>query len=498
MTDSLTALEELRHQSYDLLLVDIRMPEVDGFGVIAHAKQHHPDIAVLIMTGFGTLETAIQALRQGVDGLILKPFEQGQELIQAVTQALSDNQEKRDASRMQALRPLFDITETLLAETRTDRLLELIVRAVCGYLHCSSSGYYRFSAADQTLHLLSGQGITFPDAPALMETSPVASAHALDAPIWVTADTRSDEQLQASLSAHGLRSVLCIPFSRQGVRSVLYAGRAAAEPPFRDADLEMLLIFTRQAAIALENASLYEELRAYVRRVEESQQALLQAEKMASAGRLTASIAHEINNPLQSVQNCLHLAGRQDLAPEKRQEYFALAESELERLMSTVDRMLDFYRPGKVTPQLLDLGELLQRVVDLMAAQLDKAGIKVAMEVASDLPKIRAVGSQLQQVFINLILNAFDAMPDGGELDIAAHKVKGGVEILVQDNGPGVASDVISNIFEPFVSTKSGGTGLGLTVSYTIVTAHGGTLDLLPEIGPGACFRVFLPLGGRK
>jgi signal transduction histidine kinase len=104
----------------------------------------------------------------------------------------------------------------------------------------------------------------------------------------------------------------------------------------------------------------------------------------------------------------------------------------------------------------------------------------------------------LKQVFINLILNAFDAMPQGGRLDISARRVRGGVEIFVQDTGPGIPAELVPNIFEPFVSTKTGGTGLGLTVSYTIVTAHGGTLELLPEIGPGACFRVFLPLGGRR
>lgn len=497
-TEPRQAVEKLRSEPFDLIVADIRMPDVDGFEVIAHARQHQPEIAVLIMTGFGTLETAIRALRQGVDGLLLKPFENSDELIQAVAQALADNQEKRDAGRMQALRPLFDVTETLLAETRTDRLLDLIVNAVCGYLRCSSAGYYRFSAEDGRLHLLAGRGITFPEQLASAEGGPVGNAYALGSPLWVNADGPGEAQMQAWLKKNRLRSVLCVPFARQNVYSVLYAGRSADEPPFRDVDMEMLLLFTRQAAIALENASLYEELRAYVRRVEESQRALLQAEKMAAAGRLTASIAHEINNPLQAVQNCLHLAGRKDLSAKKRSEYFALAEKELERLMSTVQRMLDFYRPGTVSPQQLDVGELLLSVIDLMTPQLEKNGIHINLQVAADLPKIRAVGNQLRQVFINLILNAFDAMPQGGQLDISARRVRGGIEIFIQDTGPGVPAELIPNVFEPFVSTKPGGTGLGLTVSYTIVTAHGGTLELLPEIGPGACFRVFLPFGGRK
>ena len=113
----------------------------------------------------------------------------------------------------------------------------------------------------------------------------------------------------------------------------------------------------RQATIAMENARLYEELRTYVRRMEKSQQALVQAEKLAVAGRLTASIAHEINNPLQGVSNCFHLATREDVPPEMRQKYLDMTQLELERLMTTVQRMLDFYRPSAefVPVQVLDL-----------------------------------------------------------------------------------------------------------------------------------------------
>jgi len=114
-TNPRVAIEDLQQKRFDLLLVDIRMPEVDGFDVISRAQMVQPDIAVLVMTGFGTVETAIRALRQGVDGLLLKPFKQSEELLQAVRQALTDNQRKRDTARVSALRPLFNVTETLFA-----------------------------------------------------------------------------------------------------------------------------------------------------------------------------------------------------------------------------------------------------------------------------------------------------------------------------------------------------------------------------------------------
>lgn len=143
LTDPSIAIEYLQQNRYDLLLVDIRMPEVDGFDVISRAKIAQPEIAVLVMTGFGTVETAIRALRQGVDGLLLKPFENSGELLESVRQALIDNQRKRDTARVQALRPLFNVTESLFAETDLNKLLDLILSAIREHLHCTHAAIFQ-------------------------------------------------------------------------------------------------------------------------------------------------------------------------------------------------------------------------------------------------------------------------------------------------------------------------------------------------------------------
>jgi signal transduction histidine kinase len=481
------------NNSIDLLLVDIRMPDVDGFEVIAHAQRIQPDVAALVMTGYGTVETAIRALRQGVDGLLLKPFDRGDELIKAVQQALADNQQKRDASRTQALRPLFSITESLLSETQPDRLLDLISSAICGYLRCSHAGYY-LTTGGGPLQLQVERGNPF-----VGKLDPILNqVNAANAPTLILSKGPRAAQFKRQLVYLGLGSAIFVPVVRPSFRSVLYAARDPQEPSFQESDFEMFQILARQAAAALENARLYAAQLEYVRKMEESQKALLQVEKMATAGRLSASIAHEVNNPLQAVQNCLHLAAREDLPPEKRQEYFDLARVELDRLTLTVKRMLDFYRPGPVQNEKLSLPEILDHVLHLMAKQLSERSVIVDFEIPDNLPPILAVGSQIQQVFINLILNASDAMPEGGQLRISARAVRGGVEILFQDNGPGIPHEKQANIFEPFFSTKDGGTGLGLTVSYNIITAHGGSLELLSDRGPGACFKVLLPSGGKR
>ena len=496
-TEAPPAFEHMRAQSVNLLLVDIRMPDIDGFEVIDRAKKLQPDIAVLVMTGFGTVETAIQALRQGVDGLLLKPFEQGSELVDTVKQALLDSERKRDAARIQALRPLFSVTESLLSETRPDQLLDLIKNAFQGHLRCSHVGYYQIED-EKTFRLLSGSGAVPRPLQNESDEGFLNKMIALDSPLLMNTSGPGEKDFQSQLQKRNLGAAMFTPVRRLKTNSLFFVGRSKDEPPFREADLEMFLVLSNQAAVAIENARLYEELREYVKQVEESQQALLQAEKMATAGRLSVSIAHEVNNPLQSVQNCLHLAGRKDLPEEQREEYFELAKTELNRLMSTVQRMLDFYRPGAVSPTEVDIHEIIHYVLNLMSKQLEKQGVRVQTDIPENLPAVFAVGNQVQQVLINLILNSFDAMPEGGKLQIRARATKGGVEILLQDSGPGIPGDHQSHIFEPFFSTKDGGTGLGLTVSYNIVTAHGGTLELASNNGPGACFRVYLPIGGKR
>lgn len=493
LTDPAVAIEHLQQNHYDLLLVDIRMPEVDGFDVISRAKIAQPEIAVLVMTGFGTVETAIRALRQGVDGLLLKPFENSAELLESVRQALIDNQRKRDTARVQALRPLFNVTESLFTETDQNKLLDLILAAIREHLHCAHATIFQIKNGRVATIAQVGDSISVDE-----NTTAANLIHRVDEdgnPFIIHATGPGEQETQTLLSTLGLGSAILIPIARSNIHNVLMAGRDASVSQFRGADLELFFVLARQAIVAMENARLYADLRENVRRVEESQQALLRAEKMAAAGRLTASIAHEVNNPLQSVQNCLHLAGREDVPPEKRKEYFDLARTELDRLMKTMQRMLDFYRPGSSRVEEVDVLELLSHVINLTSQQLSQRNIQLVTDLPETLPSIYAVSGQIQQIFFNLVLNALDAMASGGELKISARAKARGVELIFADSGPGIPEAQRNNIFEPFFSTKDGGTGLGLTVSYNIVTAHGGALDLVDRKEPGACFRLFLPLG---
>jgi len=502
LTESFTnphaAVEFLSKRAFDLLLVDVRMPEVDGFQVIEHAQQIQPDAAILIMTGHGTVETAIKALRKGVDGLILKPFSQGIELVEAVRQALLDSQTKKDASRTKALQPLFSITEDLLSETHRDVLLDRVMSAISENLLYKEAFYLQEQSSDGKVRITSCRGELLTEVFTIQSMELISRVNGTAKGFLVNINGPGDPDLKQLMSKSGIGSIMYVPLKRVSGKSVLIAAKFSGEAPFRESDLELFQIFCRQAAVAMENADLYEEQRENLRKMKESQKALVQAEKMATAGRLTASIAHEVNNPLQAMQNCLHLASRTDIPEAKQKEYLGMANSELERLMLTVQRMLDYYRPSGALFEKVNIGEALQYVLDLMSKQMSESGITWAINMPADLPDVLAIRNQIQQVFINLILNASDAMINGGKLSISGKALANGVEILFKDTGPGVPSESQLKIFDPFFSTKDGGSGLGLTVSSNITTAHGGTLELVPSQGTGALFRLFLPSGGKK
>jgi signal transduction histidine kinase len=516
-TDPLEAIQILAQREVDLLLTDIRMPVMDGFELISQAKQLLPDLPVLVMTGFASVDNAIQALHRGVDGLILKPFENTSDLAQSIQRVLEESRQRRDAARLQALRPLFDVSERLLAETSPQLLENLILDTIYEYFQTGFVGIYRQNAESDFLDIVrtsNSQPSTVDD---VMQQQLLQGAMKSGSPSLLSV-SGPDRSLMAGtmLKEIGWESLIVVPVTRNSTQFVLCASRPLGSAPFTQADLEMFVILCRQAAVALENARLYSDLRSYVMRIEESQRALVQAEKMAAVGRLVASLAHEINNPLQAVRNCLHLAGRKGIDNDQRMHYLEMTDAELERLVLTVRRMLDFYRPSGADKQRIDIRLLIDQVLALLGPQLREQAIQVHISYEGVNRPIAVVPDQIQQVIFNLIINAMDAMEEEERLGrltstaveprilaqapkhvwIDVYHEEKLVRIQIEDSGPGISLEEQERVFEPFVSTKPHGTGLGLAVSYGIIEKHQGSLSIVdPKYGGGACFEISLPSG---
>jgi len=276
-------------------------------------------------------------------------------------------------------------------------------------------------------------------------------------------------------------------------------------------DLNTLQAIASTLTMALENARLYDDLKTLLREREQAQAQLIHSEKVAALGRLTASIAHEINNPLQAVQGCLALVGEElggGQRREKMDRYLDVAGSEIERIAAIVRRMRDFYRPAREGLQPTDLHSVLESVLELTNKQLQHSDVAVERRFqkgAGPLPMIQANADQLKQVFLNLVLNAIDAMPAGGTLRISTALEYGNekpgfsektrfLRIQFSDTGEGMPAEVLSHLFEPFFTTKEHGSGLGLSISYRIIQSHGGEITVTSQVGVGTTFTILLPV----
>jgi signal transduction histidine kinase len=228
-----------------------------------------------------------------------------------------------------------------------------------------------------------------------------------------------------------------------------------------------------------------------------SQEALLRAERLAIAGRLGASLAHEINNPLQSVIGCLGLAEEilEDGAEVRR--YLEIAMEELERAAGIVTQLRDLSRETKTKKkEPTDLNAFVEKTLMLTRKRCQNRGVEVEWQPAASLPAVPMVPDRMQQVCLNLVLNAVDAMPRGGQLRVstAATGQPPGVHIRFADTGVGIAPDTLSRIFEPFHSTRNEGLGLGLYISKKVVDEHDGRIEVDSHVGEGTTFTIWLPV----
>lgn len=228
-----------------------------------------------------------------------------------------------------------------------------------------------------------------------------------------------------------------------------------------------------------------------------AQEALIQAEKLTIAGQLGASMAHEINNPLQAVIGCLGLAEESLSEGGDAGLYLRIAREELRRAARIVAQLRDLHRRSGPEEQVpVDLNEVLEQVLVLVRKQMETLGVEVTWERADELPHVMGVPDRIRQVFLNLVLNATDAMPEGGHLEIQMDQVfePDGVRASFVDTGIGIGPEEMKEIWEPFHSTKPEGLGLGMFIVRRIVTEHKGDIQIESEVGKGTTVTVWLPL----
>ncbi len=299
------------------------------------------------------------------------------------------------------------------------------------------------------------------------------------------------------LELSGAPEVLVVPLVRQSTMlGLIVADNLFTGETIQRSDIRMLTTFANQASLALANVQAYSELEQSLAELREMQEHLSRAEKLAGIGSVAAHVAHEIRNPLVSIggfaRRLQRKAGDADYVASRSE----IIVKEVTRLEQILKNVADFTAPGQPELQPTQLNRLIAEVIEHQEPFLDGLAVTVKTNLEPDLPEILGDADKLKQVFLNLVKNACQAMGRGGLLTINSGTIDSGrgVHVEVIDNGPGVPPDRLEEIFNPFFTCRSDGTGLGLAVSRKIIVDHGGTLSASNNRDRGARFVILLPV----
>jgi two-component system NtrC family sensor kinase len=311
-----------------------------------------------------------------------------------------------------------------------------------------------------------------------------------------------------AIKEEGLQSVVFIPLRSKGRTVGVLSASSHVSEKFSSQQIEFLTSIGNQIGMAVENARLYEETRKALENVRAAQEQLVRTEKLASLGKLAATIAHEINNPLAVVLTYIRLmfklVGRQHFTPERLEDinrYLTTMEAETSRCGDIVKNLLAFARQSQIDMKPNSIREIIDRTLPLVSHDLELRGIRLKTEVQEGLQDVQCDLRQIQQVLLNVLSNAAEAMTAGGTLTLQACQAPKDdyVEVIVTDTGCGIPPENLQDIFEPFFTTKeeTKGVGLGLAVVYGIVSRHQGTVEVeSPPVNEetGSRFRIRLPV----
>jgi len=420
------------------------------------------------------------------------PWVEQQQLLLSLVQTLN--------SSLVLSQVLEQVLDAVLRITRADRGFLLLAE--------ESADDARFeSVAGLRLRVARRRGEPFP----LTESQGISRSvvrRALESgQIVATGNAMADPTLRLAQSVilMDLRTIVCIPLcspraEQEGgaaaVLGALYVDNQETSAPFSPESLKTAEALARHAALAIENARLFEREQRTIRELRAAQKQLLQSEKLATIGRMAAGLAHELNTPLTYIMGNLELLNAHPLNTAQQDMLGSIAKG-ADRIKSLTRSLLAFSRvsPEDMIP--VDPNDVIERSLELCHYQVLKSGVHLEKNLSAGLPPVKVVSNQLEMALINLVVNAVQAMEGapGGQLRVTSSLRDGRVEITVADTGPGIAESVQPTIFEPFFTTKpeGQGTGLGLSTVLMVVERHQGTIDYTTQSGVGTTFRISLP-----
>jgi PAS domain S-box-containing protein len=447
------ALKIARSVGFDVAIVDVKLPDTSGVDLIRPLREASPGSEIVLITGFASMEAAIGALRAGAFALILKNF-RPEELIATVEQALTKVRLQRERTELERrYRALIELTDVLVVGLDSN-----------------------------------GKVVLFNQKAAQTAGSSVEEALGRDFLVsWIPEGDRAKmhDAIVASSTSDRPREVETGFLARE-------VGVARGLP----------MLVRWHLSVSREDVPLVYAIGIDVTERRALEKRAADAEALSAMGTLALNLAHEIRNPLNAAVLQLHLLRRDieklSLPDETRgamNKRVGVVGDEIARLSRLLTEFLELARPREVTREPVHMGELAHFVLDLERDMAESRGVQIVREIQSDGCVAIGDSAKLKQVLINLVVNALEAMKDGGTLTVAVNGDGKRVHVEIADTGPGIEPSILGNVFDPFFTTKEAGTGLGLSIVRKIVDQHAGDVRIVSHPGEGTKVQIWIPMG---
>jgi len=484
----------------DILLLDLHLPDMSGLEIVRAVQEERGNVPIILMTAYGSESLAVEAFRLGVRDYIIKPFTPAQ-VVGAIERALSETRLRRENEQLGIL---SSVGKSVVSLMDLEELLSCIVEAGV-YVTKAEEGFLLLVDPETNdLYLRAGSNLGEAEAQGFrvkVEDSLAGQVVRTGKPVRRGGKgTGRDFKVK---TGYLVKSLLHVPLRlREEVIGVLSVDNQVSDQEFSGDDEHSLSALADYAAISIENATLYDEIRNNMGDLKRFQQELIESSKLAAVGTLAAGVAHEFNNLLAAILGYSQIGLMSDDLDEIKEALGVVVRC-VDRAKRISSNLLAFARREEPVMELADVTEAVEGTLRLMEGDLERVNIKFVRKFSAVPPIICDTG-QVSQICLNLLTNARDAMlPKGGTLTVEIKRDQEEVVIGFCDTGSGVPDHIMDRLFEPFVTTKGplgggplAGTGLGLSVSYGIVKNHGGTIEVETESGKGSTFVVRLPIKG--
>lgn len=510
--DGNRALEKINGGLFNLLITDLKMPKVGGMKVLEEIKKTNPFVEVIIITGYPTIEAAVAAIKVGAYDFLCKPFDLA-EVQEKVKTCLLRQQANLNRIEVGELTALFDLSKASLCVNKEESLWERILATAIEIVGAQQVGVFLFNQLNNKLekHMEKVVNADLKQQLAEFNIEVLQTLAEKANPILIAKTKNNSLAKELIVSEYIPRSLIIVPLVSNNLRfeesvfGVVVLSDKQFADNFSQRDEILASILAGQAATIIKNVELYKELEKKVEALKlsiqelgETQNQLIQTEKLSSVGQLAFGIAHEIRNPLGIVLGGVEYLATIAQDNPDNQEVIDKIKLAVSRANCIIVDLLKFSRASKLNLQPVDICKLLDESVSLVENKAYLGNVKIFKKYGKAAYSIQADASMLRQALFNLCNNAIDAMPKGGKLmlNIFQRNNKKTNEprlvIEIKDTGEGIAEDILSQIFVPFFTTKEPGkgTGLGLSIVHMILERHNAIIEAKSILGEGTNFTI--------